>query len=230
MSWFNSKKPKTKKEEILETIQKSKIKKKEFVVWLEKKDILIKNKDWTSMIDELKNKTKPTNKELMAFIKSKRIKKEREKSKKRELIESNCHIKGHHFENKVAIWAKKYFKGDSVKKNILMNGLTSKRPYEIDVHVRIKGNFIKQQCDIAIECKNKTTSVKRIDIFKLVNSAREIKKAHKKGKENFYFDYLAFVSVSKFDIDALSYAEDNDIACFNYINGKYKLINKVSWL
>lgn len=157
-------------------------------------------------------------------------------TKKKNNHKQTSHQKGHDFEKKVARWAKRYFDADVVEKNILKNGLKVKRPYEIDVHV-IKnitsqgwfGNNVNR-IDILIECKNIKSSIKRTHVFKLLNTAKDIYEAHKASREEFHFDYFAIVSASKFDIDALSYAGDNDIACFQYDGKKYELKNEPSWL
>lgn len=150
------------------------------------------------------------------------------KQKEKETGKETTHKKGHDFEKKVAKWAKRYFNADKVKTNILMNGLRVKRPYEIDVHVHRK-RFLSE-ADIWIECKNISSSIKRTHIFKLKSSAEDVEDAYNADREDFYFDRLAFVSTSKFDVDALSYADDNDIACFHYDGKKYELKNQPSWL
>ena len=93
-----------------------------------------------------------------------------------------------------------------------------------------KGGFLSSGRDIWIECKDRKSSIKRTDIFKLVSSAEDVENACDEGIEEFYFDYLAIVSTSRFDSDALSYAEDSDVACFHYTKGKYELKNDVEWI
>ncbi|MCK4348701.1 MAG: hypothetical protein KAW47_08800 [Thermoplasmatales archaeon] len=150
------------------------------------------------------------------------------KQKEKGTSKETAHKKGHDFEKKVAKWAKRYFNAGEVKTNILMNGLRVKRPYEIDVHVHRK-RFLSE-ANIWIECKDISSSIKRTHIFKLKSSAEDIEDAYNVDREDFYFDRLAFVSTSKFDVDALSYADDNDIACFHYDGKKYELKNQPSWL
>ena len=151
------------------------------------------------------------------------------KPKTKKTGKETAHKKGHDFEKKVAKWAKEYFSADKVETNILMNGNTVKRPYEIDVYVHRTVLLLFGE-DIWIECKNIKSSIKRTHIFKLLSSAKDIEDARDAGREKFYFDKLAFVSTSKFDVDALSYAEDNDIACFHYDGKKYELKNEPDWL
>ena len=227
MVWFlsrNKSRNKSRREELLNEIKRSKTKKGEFIKWLEKHDLFFKKSvSWKELIDDLSHRRKPTNKELAEYIKDMR----KTMSKVRTSSITPRHEKGHKFEKKVARWAKRYFNADDVKTNILVNGLSSKRPYEVDVHV-IKGRFLRK--DIWIECKNRKSSIKRVDVFKLLSAAKDIEGACKDGREDFYFDRLAIVSTSDFDLDALSYAEDNDVACFRYTNNKYELKNKVSWI
>lgn len=150
------------------------------------------------------------------------------KQKEKGTSKETAHKKGHDFEKKVAKWAKRYFNAGEVKTNILMNGLRVKRPYEIDVHVHRK-RFLSE-ANIWIECKDISSSIKRTHIFKLKSSAEDIEDAYNVDREDFYFDRIAFVSTSKFDADALSYADDNDIACFHYDGKKYEPKNQPSWL
>jgi hypothetical protein len=140
----------------------------------------------------------------------------------------STHNKGHDFEKKVAKWAKRYFDATEVQTNILVNGLRVKRPYEVDVHVYKKK--LLSQSDIWVECKDISSSIRRTHIFKLLSSAQDVEDAHHEGREEFYFDRLVFVSSSNFDTDALSYADENDIACFHYDGKKYVLKNNPSWV
>jgi len=105
-----------------------------------------------------------------------------------------------------------------------MNGNEVKRPYEIDVHVHKTGLLTSE--DILIECKNIKSSIKRAHMFKLLSSANDIKDAYEAGREKFYFDKLVFVSTSNFDVDALSYAAANNIACFHYDGKNMELKTK----
>jgi len=153
--------------------------------------------------------------------------------KQKKTVKETAHKKGHDFEKKVSRWATKYFKADEIYTNILLNGLRVKRPYEIDVYVIKKGflgGLLGNSINIMIECKNLKSSIKRTHIFKQISTAQDINEAYNNGRESNYFDYLAFVSASKFDIDALHYAQDNDIACFYYDGKKYELKTIPSWI
>ncbi|NOX71595.1 MAG: hypothetical protein GXO64_02760 [Candidatus Micrarchaeota archaeon] len=229
------KKKVSKRQELLEEISNSKsIKKKDFIEWLRKQGLNYSfSMSWDEIIDELENRKSITNKKIEQFIK----KKERERNaikenKKRKLHEAlNDKIaKGHIFEKKiVAPWAKRYFKADSVKTNDLAIGFPVKRPHEIDVHITIKKSFGKK-LHILVECKNRKSSIKRRDISNLIKTSESVLEAFENKKEDFYFEREMFVSTSKYDSDALLLAEEYDIACFQFINGKMKLINSVSWL
>ena len=146
------------------------------------------------------------------------------KKKEKKTGKETAHKKGHDFEKKAAKWAKEFFSADKVETNILMNGNKVKRPYEIDVHVHKTGLLTSE--DILIECKNIKSSIKRTHMFKLLSSANDIKDACEAGREKFYFDKLVFVSTSNFDVDALSYAADNNIACFHYDGKNMELKTK----
>lgn len=140
--------------------------------------------------------------------------------------------KGYKFEDQVAAWAKKKFKTDFARSD-LARGSIAQRPHQVDVHVQIKhkGLFGGTTDDIWIECKTMKQTVKRTDISKLVNDAQDVFKAFKKGGEKLYYNGVMFVSTSKFDIDALNYANEYDVWCI-YFDGKaYKEQNNPkNWL
>ena len=131
MGWFDSGKPKSKRRELLDEIRKSKTRKEKFIRWLEKYDLLFKRSmSWDDIIDKLSIKKKPTNKDLVEYIKGIRTDTMEKKAEEKEKEEKESgHKKGHGFEKKVARWAKRYFENDTVETNILVNGLTAKRPY-----------------------------------------------------------------------------------------------------
>ena len=147
--------------------------------------------------------------------------------------------RGHKFEKRVARWAKRYFKAKEVKINELVNGLRVKRPYEIDVHVYWEESIFSLPSllgggdhDLWIECKDIKGNIKRHHIFKLIESAKDIEDACKKGREKFYFDCLAIATTSGFDQDALAYATDHKVACIVFDGKRFKIINRdeIDWL
>ena len=137
--------------------------------------------------------------------------------------------KGRKFEDQVAAWARKRFKADFAKP-AWVRGAVGVRPHQVDVHVR-KKRGLHDYNDIWIECKNVKETIKRTHIYKLVNDAQMVYKACDKGVEAFYFNGLMFVSTSKFDIDALNYANEYGVLCV-YFDGKtYKQQNEPrNWL
>ncbi|PKP58127.1 MAG: hypothetical protein CVT88_07860 [Candidatus Altiarchaeales archaeon HGW-Altiarchaeales-1] len=258
------KRKKSKKQELLNKISQTKaVQKNDFIAWLgEMRLHYDKSLSWDDLKNDLENKTKVTPKKLEEFLIQKLHQKEKIKAENKKILEESVtqklhqkekikaenkkileeklqskETKGHTFEKEVvAPWAKKYFKG-YVETNIFKNGLSVKRPYEVDVHVTsrkkgIRGILLKDTNDIWIECKNRESSIKRTDIMKLVSAAEDVEAAFEEGREDFYLEKLVFVSVSKYDSDALSYAEEKNVACFQYKNEKvpFKLLNKVDWI
>jgi len=142
---------------------------------------------------------------------------------------AKAHLKGREFEKKVARWAKRRFKTNEVKTNIFMYGLHVKKPYEVDVWVHEERLLGLEEFDTWIDCKALESRVKREHVQLLVAKAGDIKAAKDEGKEKFYFDQLAIASTSKFDDDALSYANEHDVACFYYDGKTFNLENKARW-
>lgn len=143
--------------------------------------------------------------------------------------------KGHGFEEQVASWLKKIFKDLSpvIKTQQLANGLSVKRPYEIDVCVQIKGKGIfGKQADVWVECKWKDNpSVKRTDIMKLVSSAQDVYRLSQKNHEQIYYNGLIMVSNQNFDIDALNYADKSAVLCVCFNGKKFEEQNELKeWL
>lgn len=132
---------------------------------------------------------------------------------------------GIEFEQKVAAWAKRKF-GSDVSTRRQVNGLSVKRPYEVDVWARIPGGFFRDGKDIWIECEDRRESIKRRDISELINKARDVYQASKAGREDFYFDQLMFISTSNYDSDALQLAEQEGIACIVYDGRRFCLQNQ----
>jgi len=134
--------------------------------------------------------------------------------------------KGQAFEAKVARWARKEFGAVLVKQNQLFKGKTAVRPFEVDIVLWTKAGVVAAEDVIWIECKDRKASIKRTDIFKLLESARDVKRTvgptpfvrmtDKRGEE---WDYLVFVSTAKFDADAVNFAEKNNVACY-YHDGR----------
>ena len=145
---------------------------------------------------------------------------------------SRDRLKGREFEKIVAKWAKSYFNADMVKLNHLRRGYRTKRPYEIDVWVHKERGILSDEFNIWIECKNVKGSIKRDTVMKLVSKMKDVNDAVEEGlsKEGRTFDYGVIVTTSRFDIDALEWATDYDIACFRYENGRFIKENEVDWI
>ena len=128
------------------------------------------------------------------------------------------------FEKQVAAWAKKQLKADFAKTD-LATGL-GKRSHQVDVHVQIKGKgLFGKTADIWIECKDRKSSVKTADVFKLVGYAKDVFRAFKADREDLYYNGLMIVTTSKFDIDALNYANQFDVLCVCFDGKKYEAQN-----
>lgn len=143
-----------------------------------------------------------------------------------------AYSKGRDFEDQVAKWAKRRFRTAYAIPGHVRGG-TSVRGHQVDVHVRIerKRLFGKDIDDIWIECKNMKASVKRTHIEKLVNAAQDVCRAAEKGGQDYYFNGLIVVSKSRFDIDALNYADMYGVLCVQVDAKGYAQVNKPEdWL
>lgn len=138
--------------------------------------------------------------------------------------------KGAQFEEQVARWLKRQFRDLKldIKVNDYANGLTVKRPYQIDVHMWAKGKgLFAKEGDVWVECKWKEkSSVKRTDVMKLVSCAQDVYKAHNAGRNEIYYNGLILVSNERFDYDALAYAEQEDVLCVRFDGRKYEPQNE----
>jgi len=223
MGWFT----KSEKERLLEKIRDSRyVKKSDFIYWLSQNRVIYnRSTSWDELIHDLKDSKKIGIRKLENYLKS-RIEEDRKaklESKKRQSEKLKDVLKkGGEFEKIVARWAKRKFQAEKTKTNELVSGRTSKRPYEIDVHLFISGGFWKNDSHMWIECKNRKSSIKRNDMHHFRGKAEDIKDAFESDVEDFCFDELVYVSTSKFDGDALGYAKEYEIQCFQYIDGKFK--------
>ena len=136
--------------------------------------------------------------------------------------------KGKCFEKKVAMWAKNFFNPNKkykveVKTNELFQGKTAVRPYEIDVWLYIKRWPYNSNQIFFIECKNRASHIKRVDIDKFLASAKDIKRAVGFFNRTDERDWngLIFVSTAEFDSDALRIAEQNKMGCYYYDGKRY---------
>jgi len=150
---------------------------------------------------------------------------------------------GKEFEEKVADWARSGglksilgtdlddWKVDLVDMNVLVNGVSVKRPYEVDVCVTMTGplNIVLQKpiASVWIECKDRRSSIKRADIAKLDASASDVIEANRAGRERQEFNSWVIVSTSPFDSDAVRFATQRNINCVWFDAAGFKPINKV---
>ena len=137
--------------------------------------------------------------------------------------------KGQAFEKKVARWAKRKLNLDDVERNCKFKGKVAVQPFEIDiVGLKTVGGLIGRATEVFwIECKDRKGTIKRRDIFDFWQKAVDVKKnvpaitwsGLSKEQVKMSWDYLMFVSTSRFDIDAIKVAKEHKIACY-YYDGK----------
>lgn len=140
-------------------------------------------------------------------------------TKQEESVSETTAEKGAAFEKRVARWAKRQFKLKEVKLNTFFKGKILTRPIQVDVvgytHSDWSGTKIYW-----FECKNKKATIKRTDIFNFKERANDVRTTSQGifgGKSSYKeWDQLIFVSTSRFDQDAISFAKKNKIGCFYY--------------
>lgn len=101
-------------------------------------------------------------------------------------------------EKRVAAWLKR--QDYEVKSPDLVPGHMDPRPHQVDVHAWKEGIF--SRVDVWVECKRLKTSVKRSDVSKLIQSAREVK-----AGGSWTPRLLMLVAEGDFDISAERLAE-----------------------
>jgi len=132
--------------------------------------------------------------------------------------------KGAAFEQRVARWLKQAFNFEDIKIRELVRGKIAKRPYEVDIHATktIKRLLRRRPIDVWVECK--TTRVRRTDVVKLVESARDVRAACEDGIEEWYPDMLVIVSESGFDVDAIMRANESKVYCILAKPRRYEFV------
>lgn len=136
---------------------------------------------------------------------------------------------GMELEKKVEAWAKNRFKASKTVIRYQASGLSVKRPYDVDVWVRISRGLFRDDIDLWIECKDRNASIKRKDISDLVSKAKDVFEDANVGKQDFWFDTLMFVSTSRYDTDAIVLADQEGVACVFYDGKTYVLQNNWEW-
>jgi len=133
---------------------------------------------------------------------------------------------GRRFEEQVARWIKIAFNEShpEVELNQYATGLTVNRPYQIDVRVHVKGRgLFGRDAYMWVECKwSEKSSVKRIDVMKLVASAQDVCRAAQRGRSPICYNSLMLVSNQAFDDDALNYANQEEVLCVTFDGKRYK--------
>lgn len=142
---------------------------------------------------------------------------------------TNKKAMGMALEEKVEKWAKNRFKASQTAIRYLTTGLSVKRPYEVDVWVRIPRGLFRSDIDLWIECKDRNSSIKRRDISDLISKAKDVYEAADAGKHEFWFDTLMLVSTSRYDSDAIALADQEGVACIFYDGKTYMLKNNWDW-
>jgi len=138
--------------------------------------------------------------------------------------------KGHDFEKQFARYIKRFWKPTNVIICEKRNGLHVKIPYDVDVRVYMKGRgLFARDINVWFECKNQKATIRRLDISKLVDSARDVYEAYQSNREDIYFSRLGFVSTSKYSDDAIAYANQYDVNCIEYDGKSYNEVNEVNW-
>jgi hypothetical protein len=118
---------------------------------------------------------------------------------------------GAKLEKRVARWLKSRF-GYKYKKNELVRGKISKRPYEVDVHGIKEEIFGIFKTHLWVECK--AYKIKRTQVTKLVESARDVRDlAEDSDIQKWSPSMLMLVSNKGFDVDALGMANKYKIYC-----------------
>ena len=114
-------------------------------------------------------------------------------------------------ENRTARWLTSQFKYNC-KKRDFARGKISKRPYEVDIHGIKEGLFKRfSRTHLWVECK--AYKVKRTNVTKLVESARDVEDAKDADIEKWSANLLMLVSNKGFDVDAIGMANKYKIYC-----------------
>ena len=98
------------------------------------------------------------------------------------------------YKQRVANWVENNLGATSTTIDYPANGLSTRRPYEVDVWGHMKGENSRNDIEIWVECKSNGTAVKRRDISTLVKRAIDVFHAAHTVKQEFWFDRLMIVS------------------------------------
>jgi hypothetical protein len=118
---------------------------------------------------------------------------------------------GAKLEKRVARWLRSRF-GYKCKKNELVRGKISKRPYEVDIHGIKEEIFGLFKTHLWVECK--AYKIKRTQVTKLVESARDVRDLDEESDiQKWSANMLMLVSNKGFDVDAIGMANKYKIYC-----------------
>lgn len=115
----------------------------------------------------------------------------------------------------------------NVVKNDLVRGFSVKRPYEVDVHAfTSEGIIFKKRIDVWVECK--AHNMKREHIIKLVAAAEDVRLAAENRIAEWYPDLLVACSNTRFDIDALGWADMKGVYCLLVKSNESEFVGKMT--
>lgn len=125
--------------------------------------------------------------------------------------------KGINLEKRTAKWLASQFDYEYTLRDFA-RGKFSKRPYEVDIHGIKKELLGLSKTHLWVECK--AFKVKRVQVHKLVESAKDVKDLNGQGDglQKWSPNMLMFVSSEGFDTDAIGMANKYRIYCVHASN------------
>ena len=133
------------------------------------------------------------------------------------------------YKQRIANWVENNLGAESTAIDYPANGLSTRRPYEVDVWGHMKGENSRNDIEIWVECKSNGTAVKRRDISTLVKRAIDVFHAAHTVKQEFWFDRLMMVSATSFEDSALELAEQEGVTCIQYDETGCQFVTEDNW-
>ncbi|MFC2027856.1 hypothetical protein ACFLU3_04130 [Chloroflexota bacterium] len=133
------------------------------------------------------------------------------------------------YKQRVANWVENNLGATSTTIDYPANGLSTRRPYEVDVWGHMKGEGSRNDIEIWIECKSNGSAVKRRDISTLVKRAIDVFHAAHTVKQEFWFDRLMILSATAFEDGALELAEQEGVTCIQYDETGCEFLTEDNW-
>ncbi|NQT71464.1 MAG: hypothetical protein HQ553_01690 [Chloroflexi bacterium] len=133
------------------------------------------------------------------------------------------------YKQRVANWVENNLGAASATIDYPANGLSTRRPYEVDVWGHMKGESSRNDIEIWVECKSNGTAVKRRDISTLVKRAIDVFHAAHTVKQEFWFDRLMLVSATAFEDGALELADEEGVTCIQYDETGCQFMTEDNW-